>query len=375
MEPKGDRLPKHRPHASGQGIVTLSGRDCYTGKWGTPESEAKYNRLVADWLANGRRLPPSPDGLTMGRLAREFAAHCEGRYVKRGEPTSYSERVGRVMTELAGHAGDLPVAEFGPAALRAFRRTWTHPLPGSRRDRGVCRRVANGYHSVVIAMARWAVSMELVGPEWLVRLATVDSLKEGRDGVADPPEIAPVPDEIVEATLPRLPPAPRAMVQVQRLTGMRPGEACTIRPCDLDRSGDVWIYRVAPDWDKTSHTRRGRLVPIGPKAQAILQPWLDAQPDPDSYLFRPSKGKRAGRKANLPYLAKSYDRVIDYACRKAGVPAWNANQLRHSALTEIRAAHGLDAAQRVGGHSQAGMTERYAKADLGAAIDAARKSG
>ena len=38
-------------------MVRLNGVDHYTALWGTAEAEAAYERLIADWLANGRSLP------------------------------------------------------------------------------------------------------------------------------------------------------------------------------------------------------------------------------------------------------------------------------------------------------------------------------
>jgi hypothetical protein len=49
-------LPTYRKHrASGQAIVTLSGQDFYLGSHGTKTSHLEYDRLVAEWLARGRR--------------------------------------------------------------------------------------------------------------------------------------------------------------------------------------------------------------------------------------------------------------------------------------------------------------------------------
>lgn len=33
------------------------------------------------------------------------------------------------------------------------------------------------------------------------------------------------------------------MVQMQLLTAARPGEVCIMRPCDIDRSGRIWVYK------------------------------------------------------------------------------------------------------------------------------------
>ena len=38
------------------------------------------------------------------------------------------------------------------------------------------------------------------------------------------------------------PPQIAAMIQLQRLTGMRPDEATIMRPCDIDRTDEIWLY-------------------------------------------------------------------------------------------------------------------------------------
>ena len=51
-------LPKYRKHrVSGQAIVTLSGKDFYLGPHGTKASKSEYDRLIGEWLANGRQAP------------------------------------------------------------------------------------------------------------------------------------------------------------------------------------------------------------------------------------------------------------------------------------------------------------------------------
>lgn len=56
----GKNLPSYRLHkAPGQARVRLNGRDSYLGPHGTPESRAAYDRVIAEWLANGRALPTS----------------------------------------------------------------------------------------------------------------------------------------------------------------------------------------------------------------------------------------------------------------------------------------------------------------------------
>jgi hypothetical protein len=55
-------LPKYRKHkASGQAIVTLNGRDIYLGPHGTKASKREYDRIIGEWLQNGRQLRSACD--------------------------------------------------------------------------------------------------------------------------------------------------------------------------------------------------------------------------------------------------------------------------------------------------------------------------
>src|SRR5205085_564296 len=51
------QTPKYRRHrASGQARVTISGRDIYLGPYGTTASRREYDRVIGEWLANGRQV-------------------------------------------------------------------------------------------------------------------------------------------------------------------------------------------------------------------------------------------------------------------------------------------------------------------------------
>lgn len=54
---------------------------------------------------------------------------------------------------------------------------------------------------------------------------------------------------------------------------------------------------------------------------------------------------------------------------------WSPHQLRHSAATEIRHKHGLEAAQVVLGHSRINVTEIYAEKNRGLAERVVREVG
>ena len=51
--PHHPKLRHHKP--TGQALVELCGRRFYLGRYGKPETEERYHRLVAEWLATGLR--------------------------------------------------------------------------------------------------------------------------------------------------------------------------------------------------------------------------------------------------------------------------------------------------------------------------------
>ena len=67
---------------------------------------------------------------------------------------------------------------------------------------------------------------------------------------------------------------------------MRPDEVTIMRPCDLDRTGEVWVYR--PESHKLEWLDQNKEVLIGPQAQQVLAPWLE-NAAPDQYLFSPRR--------------------------------------------------------------------------------------
>ncbi len=82
-------LPKYRKHKrSNQAVVTLDGKDFYLGPHGTKASKIEYDRLIGEWLANGRSIPVSTSNvLTITQLAAQYWRFAKGFYVKNGKPT------------------------------------------------------------------------------------------------------------------------------------------------------------------------------------------------------------------------------------------------------------------------------------------------
>jgi hypothetical protein len=79
-------LPEARLHKpSGQARVRIDGREIYLGKYGSAEAKERYDRVVAEWLANQRRLPApktteEPHGTTIGEVLAAFWNHAVIHY-------------------------------------------------------------------------------------------------------------------------------------------------------------------------------------------------------------------------------------------------------------------------------------------------------
>ena len=154
-----------------------------------------------------------------------------------------------------------------------------------------------------------------------------------------------------------------------------------MRGCDLDTVGKVWAY--TPAAHKTEHYDQERVVYLGPRAQAIVGPFL--RRDLGAYLFSPRDAEKdrhaaaqthrrpdqqptpreTGRRVGACYTVASYRRAIHRACESVNVPSWQPNQLRHNAATRIRREYGIEMAQTVLGHRLgSNVTEVYAEANV-----------
>jgi len=204
---------------------------------------------------------------------------------------------------------------------------------------------------------------------------------------------------------------------------MRSGEVAIMRGRDLNTTGpDVWQYR--PAHHKTEHHGHDRVIDLGPRAQAVLRPWIKT--DLEAYIFSPREAEAARNAARrearrIPlypsavkrrlradrrrrrwppaerYTSASYRRAIargtdranaeiaaDLAARgivdgekvdAAMIPRWHPHQLRHTFATEIRRQYGLEAARVMLGHHSVGVTQVYAERDLQVAARVAAEVG
>jgi integrase len=394
--PRSNCPPKYRLHkARNCAVVTIDGKNHYLGPYHSPESFEKYNRLVAGWSVNGQLTrpvgdQPNPSILSINGLTLRYLDFASGYYLKHGKPTGEVDNIRCAVRVLKKLFGSTPAAGFGPKDLELVRQAMIEAQLG--------RKTINGRVGRLKRMFRWGTKEGLVPPGSYHALLAVEGLKRHRTAAKETGPVTTVSEKHVLAALSHVNPVVRAMAQVQELSGMRPQDVRNLRTCDVDLSGDVWVY--TPWTHKTEHHGHVRRIAIGPKAQAILKPFLRPD-DPKSYVFSPraavmavraerrrlrktpitpserNRCRKSHRKRTfcVQYLKDAYALAIARACFKAGVPTWSPNRLRHNCATKIRTLYGLDVAAAVLGHRLGTVTEIYAEADFRKAIEVMREIG
>lgn len=357
----------------------------------------EYKRLVAEWMAAARTSPAADTEnssvITVGELLTAYISEAEVTYRKNGQPSSHLHNVKDGIIPLRELYATEPVATFGPLKLKAVREAFI--------KRGLCRSTINKHVGTIKRIFKWGTENELVPAIVLHALQAVSGLRRGRSAAKESVPVKPVPEAYVEAALSHVSMPVAAMVRLQQITGMRPGEVTIMRCCDLDMSGKVWTY--TPATHKTEHHGIERPIYLGPKAQEIMKPFLKS--DLAAYLFDPrdamevfNAARRRNRKTPMTpsqrkraktsrpkvapldhYTTESYRRAIARACEKADtlarrqhpeakpedifVPSWHPHQLRHNVATRLRKEFGIEAARFVLGHRTAAVTEVYAEMD------------
>lgn len=377
------------------------------GLWKSPSSYVKYDLLMAEWMEAGRPGAPIQHD---PKLFREVSQIVLGYFDSlKGNLRESSLKEVRLALRLLRPYYDFAPEEFGPVQLKGIRDQLL--------EQHLTRSTISKKIATLRAAFRWAAEEGGIDPSIWHGLLAVRGLRAGTRGLAPPKRVRPVAIEIVRETLVELAPTIRDMVELQLAAGMRPGEVCSMRPRQIETTGDVWLYR--PTHHKTLHHGKERVIALGPRAQEIIKPRLGH--NLDAPIFSPRQSLREARqesrrnrtsplscnrsrdaaraKRRKSVMAKIgdeftvdvYRRAIQRACERLWpVPAgldpearrvwrrehfWHPHQLRHSRATEIRRTHGLDAAKAVLGHASTSTTEIYAQLDVDQAVLVARVSG
>lgn len=383
------RVPSYRRHSSGQARVTINGKDHLLGLYGSPQSKEAYGRLIAEYSASGapKTFGKVPEDLKMEDLLYAYLQHSKVYYANSTEHANM-KTVLKPMTELYA---DTLVGNFGVTEFKAIRAWW-------QKDATRTRQYVNKQMKRTMRVIKWAVAEGLMSPTTHMALKCIEPLRRGRCDMREAQPVKCVDTKLVESTLPLLTKVVADMIRFQLATGCRPGEVCKIKPGMVDRTGDVW--QIELEEHKTAYRGRQRTIFVGPKAKAILTPYLLRAADKHCFSPKESEAQRlaarnAARKTPLScgnkrgsnvarkprkkpgefYTTDSYAQAIKYACIRGKLQEWSPNQLRHTAATEIRKNFGLEAAQVILGHAAADVTQVYAERDALKAVEVIRQIG
>ncbi|OHB48256.1 MAG: hypothetical protein A2Y10_06380 [Planctomycetes bacterium GWF2_41_51] len=337
---------------------------------------------------------------TFASVITQYMNHAREYYRgSDGNPSRELENITGVVKSLIDMFGQMLAEDFGPLKLQEFRQTLI--------DNGLCRSTINARVNIVKIIFKWAAAQQIVSASIFYGLSAVDGLRQGRTSAKESKKIKPVSESMVRKIMPFSCPTIAAMIELQMLTGMRSGEICQMRPCDIDRSDTIWKY--TPMHHKTEHHGINRIIPIGPHGQQILKRFLNRSQD--QFCFSPreslaqrfaerfksrktplSCGNRPGTNIKLKpkndvrefYDPNSYRQAVNYAIAAAQkseqfeddeILHFHPHQLRHTAATIVRKEVGLDAARALLGYRSLSMTDDYAEIDRELADQAAKKLG
>ena len=187
------QLPKYCLHKStGRAFVRIKGKTFYLGKYGTQASRREYDRVIAEFVANGRQAFRDPDETLVQQLIIRFldAAEAERNY-----SADRLAKITRILRHLDSLYGGQPVSNFTPAALKTIRRQYL--------DKNICRDTVNSYMQIIKHVFDWGGGEEEIVPATVAgALRTVKSLQIGRTTAPEYRTIEPVEDDVVEKTFP-----------------------------------------------------------------------------------------------------------------------------------------------------------------------------
>ena len=152
------KTPTYRRHRSGgldRAFVELNGRRIYLGRYGSPESREKYDREVANWLANGRRLRPAGPNPTLLELLTAFWDHAQQRYRNTHEALNYRPVIKRLRRL------------YGRSRVRAFSAGDLEAVRARMLADGWSRTYTNRQVKRLRSIFRWGVGKGLVPAEVL----------------------------------------------------------------------------------------------------------------------------------------------------------------------------------------------------------------
>lgn len=339
---------------------------------------------------------------TLGAMVDRYLDHARTYYRRSdGSPTGEANNQRSVLGRFLRRFGEGSGIE---TITRSEVRAWRNELA----EEGLTRTYINRCLRYAQAVFVWMDEEELLTPDQYTAVEAafrLPKLKPGRSKARESAPVEPVSDEILEAYVRVLPPVPKCVVQLLRLTGARIGELLSLRHGDITPDDDnPNLYWAIPTHHKSAHhgVSHRRWIPLSPKCFDILdreglwRPLLPAEPLFPSQLrpgravrrdsvytaikraaetaFPPpgdlarrqlpaAKGSGTRKETDAELAARLSPEQLDQRRRWIKGHCFHPHQIRHTVATKIRDHGSLDEGAALLGHKHISTTEIYAKLD------------
>ncbi|HUE12927.1 MAG TPA: hypothetical protein VMR25_02075 [Planctomycetaceae bacterium] len=234
--PRIPKQPKYCFHeTSGHARVHINGQTHWLGPYDSRESRARYDALIEEWKRHGH---VERSTITVDNLALRYLDHAEVYYRKADRPTSEVAIIRAALRFAVRFFGNTLACEFGTAKLIGVRDEMVRS--------GLARPTVNEYVARIRRMFQWGCERQYVPGQLVYDLQCVASLKKGRSRAVERPKVAIVPKDRINAVRQHVSRQVWGIIQIQLLTGARPGEIVSMRVGEIDTSGPVWEYLSLP---------------------------------------------------------------------------------------------------------------------------------
>lgn len=212
---------------------------------------------------------------------------------------------------------------------------------------GYCRTLINSRVNRIRRAVKWATMppRRWLEPWILTDMQLVEPLKPGRTNAPEPAGVHAVTWDMITATMAAADLQLSTMIELHWWTGMRPCELAGMRLSWMKRKhGGSMIY--APREHKCEHHKISRIIPIGPRGQDVLLPWLKRMPEKRDRLWTIT-------------TSNGYRQAVKRTNDLAKLAHWYPLQIRHAFATRVEREAGEAAAQLLLGHTSVNTTRRY----------------
>ena len=298
-----------------------------------------------------------------------------------------------------------PFQDFGPYELRAVQKKLVrHEYRSGKTKKRYTRRGVNDTIKWIRHIWEWGMGRQIVKIEQIQSLKEVKPLKMGQLSTVDKTKRRRVTKEEFQKVIKAVSSVVGDILQLIWYTGMRPYEACEIRPYDiLTDDPKCWLYIPGRDktpvgGHKTAHFGRVKVIPLTKEPKKILASRIKDF-DSKEYIFSPKEAvqellgrKAASRKTPLKcgnrpgtnknkhpmvqpgkkYNSNSLCHACKRGCERAGVEVFVPYDLRRTMATGTRSILGKEAARVLLGHTKTDTTDIYLLEEVQEAIKVAK---